>query len=220
VTEVVVSHGMLVPFFSVVICTYQRGHLIDRAIKSLIAQVDADWEAVVVDDGSTDDTAEVVQKYIVAGQPIRYFHHVHCGVARSRNAGILAGRGLFVTFLDSDDEYSPEHLSSRHAMLLSNQEVRLLHGGIEVVGGDAFVRDRHDPTQLIHLDECVIGGTFVIRRDVFDQIGLFSEVDYGDDADYFERAAAAGVCIARTDHPTYRYYRDTPDALTRTHGSS
>ncbi|HBB26556.1 MAG TPA: glycosyl transferase [Bacteroidetes bacterium] len=211
---------MHVPFFSVVICTYQRGHLLDRAIRSLIAQADADWEAVVIDDGSTDDTAQVVQKYIDAGQPIRYFRHVHCGVARSRNAGILAGKGLFVTFLDSDDEYSPEHLSSRHAMLISNQEVRLLHGGIEVVGGDALVRDRHDPTQLIHLDDCVIGGTFVIRRDVFDQIGLFSEVDYGDDAEFFERAAAADISIARTDHPTYRYYRDTPDALTRTHGTT
>lgn len=182
-------------------------------------QQERDWEAIVIDDGSTDDTRQVVQKYIDAGAPIRYFLKEHSGVAHSRNMGIQQARGLFVTFLDSDDEYHPDHLSSRHAMLLEYNEIRLLHGGLEVVGGDSMVRDRHDPSILIHLDECVVGGTFVIRRDVFDQVGLFSQIPYGDDADFFDRAASAGVAIARTDFPTYRYHRDTPDALTRTHGT-
>jgi glycosyltransferase involved in cell wall biosynthesis len=210
---------MHVPFFSVVICTYQRGHLIDRAISSLLEQVETDWEAVIVDDGSTDNTPQVVQKYIDTGAPIRYFRHDHCGVARSRNAGIALSRGLFVTFLDSDDEYLPDHLSSRHAMLLQEPSIWLLHGGVEIVG-DAYVRDRHDPSILIHLDDCVIGGTFVIRRDLFSTLGPFAEIQYADDAEFFERAARAGTVIAKTDHPTYRYYRDTPDALTRTHGTT
>ncbi|MBU3699834.1 MAG: glycosyltransferase family 2 protein, partial [Candidatus Kapabacteria bacterium] len=167
---------MHVPFFSVVICTYQRGHLLDRAIASLLAQDETDWEAVIVDDGSTDNTQQVVQKYIDSGAPIRYFRHEHCGVARSRNAGVDQSRGLFVTFLDSDDEYRADHLSSRHAMLLQDQSIMLLHGGVEVFG-DPYVRDRHDPSMLIHLDECVIGGTFVIRRDLFETVGRFSEID-------------------------------------------
>ena len=210
---------MHVPFFSVIICTFQRASLISRALDSLHCQDETDWEAIIVDDGSTDSTPTVLQKYTVADARIRYFHREHAGVARSRNYGISQARGLFVTFLDSDDEYCNDHLSSRHQMLLANPEVLLLHGGVEIIG-DSMVRDRHDPSQMIHLDECVIGGTFVIRRDLFQQLGTFSEIDYADDAEFFERAASAGVCIARTDHPTYRYHRDTQDALTRTYGTT
>ena len=210
---------MTVPFFSVIICTYQRAHLIHRALESLVLQQERDWEAIIVDDGSTDDTESVVQKYIDGDERFRYFRNDHAGVARSRNSGIAQAKGLFVTFLDSDDEYRADHLSSRREMLLSNTDVQLLHGGVEIIG-DAMVRDRFDPEQWIHLDECVIGGTFVVRRDVFTNVGMFSELVYGDDADFFERVASSGVMIARTDHPSYRYYRDSPDALTRTYGTT
>lgn len=210
---------MHVPFFSVIICTYQRAALIPRALDSLLRQDETDWEAIIVDDGSTDPTSRVVQKYTDADARFRYFHREHGGVARSRNYGVSQAKGLFVTFLDSDDEFLDDHLSSRQQMLLANPEVMLLHGGVEIIG-DSMVRDRHDPSLWIHLDECVIGGTFVIRRDLFNRVGTFSEIDYGDDAEFFERAAASGVIIARTDHPTYRYYRNTQDALTRTYGTT
>lgn len=210
---------MTVPFFSVIICTYQRAHLIHRALESLMLQQEQDWEAIIIDDGSTDDTESAVQKYIYSDERFRYFRNDHAGVARSRNSGIGHAKGLFVTFLDSDDEYHADHLSSRREMLLSNTDVMLLHGGVEIIG-DGMVRDRFDPEQWIHLDECVIGGTFVVRRDLFTTVGLFSELEYGDDADFFERVAKSGVMIARTDHPSYRYYRDSPDALTRTYGTT
>ncbi|MBU3678677.1 MAG: glycosyltransferase family 2 protein [Candidatus Kapabacteria bacterium] len=210
---------MTVPFFSVIICTYQRAHLIQRALQSLVLQQELDWEAIIIDDGSTDDTEQVVQKYTDGDERFRYFRNDHVGVARSRNSGIGYAKGLFVTFLDSDDEYRADHLSSRREMLLSNTDVQLLHGGVEIIG-DAMVRDRFDPEQWIHLDDCVIGGTFVVRRDLFTRVGLFSELEYGDDAEFFERVASSGTLIARTDHPSYRYYRDSPDALTRTYGTT
>lgn len=210
---------MTVPFFSVIICTYQRAHLIQRALESIVLQEERDWEAIIIDDGSTDDTESAVQKYIDGDARFRYFRNEHAGVAHSRNTGIGHSRGLFVTFLDSDDEYRADHLSSRREMLLSNTDVVLLHGGVEIIG-DSMVRDRFDPEQWIHLDECVIGGTFVVRRDLFERVGAFSALQYGDDADFFERVANAGVIIARTDHPSYRYYRDSPDALTRTYGTT
>lgn len=213
------SHCMHVPFFSVIMCTYQRAHLLDRALSSLLQQTERDWEVLIIDDGSTDDTELVVQKYIDEDPRFRYFRLPHSGVASSRNHGVTQSRGLFVTFLDSDDEYLPDHLSSRHSMLLSLPDIRLLHGGFEIIG-DHFVRDRNDPTKQIHLDECVVGGTFFIRRDVFSDIGLFREIAYGDDADFFDRIVETGLLIASTDHPTYRYYRDTTDALTRTYGTT
>lgn len=210
---------MNVPFFSIIMCTYQRAALIPRAIDSLRAQSESDWELLVVDDGSTDDTEHIVQKYGAMDRRIRYIRQGHGGSARARNTGITEASGLFVTFLDSDDEYAPEHLYSRRQMLLSFPAIQLLHGGVLIIG-DEYVIDKNDPTVKIHLSECVVGGTFVVRRSVFADIGGFDLVPYAEDALFFERASTKGIMIAQTDHPTYIYHRDSPDALTVTYGTT
>lgn len=210
---------MTIPFFTVIITTYERAHLIERALRSLLGQTEQDWEAIVVDDGSTDGTEHIVQRYAADDARIRYVARDHGGSAAARNAGVHASRGLFVTFLDSDDAYAPDHLASRRAMLLAYPSVLLLHGGVDVVG-DPFVIDKDDPSRRIHVNDCVVGGTFVIRRTLFDEIGVFDEVPYAEDTLFFERAEKSNVVIARTDHPTYIYHRDSPDALTRTYGQT
>jgi glycosyltransferase involved in cell wall biosynthesis len=211
-------HGSRRPFFSVICCTFQRAALLARAISSLVRQTEQDWELVVVDDGSTDDTWNVVQNYAAEHPSIRYLYHSNRGVSRSRNAGLLASTGLFVTFLDCDDEYLEDHLAVRRTVLLENPEVTFLHSNTKVVG-NPYVPDKNDPSQQIHLDDCVIGGTFVIRRDVLMELGGFDVVDYADDALLYERAEAAGLAIARLDYPSYVYYRTTPDSMCSTHGS-
>jgi len=145
--------------------------------------------------------------------------HANRGTGASRNAGLLASTGLFVTFLDSDDEYKPDHLWSRRQMLVDNSTVEFLHGGADI-HGNPWVADKGDSSRKIHLDECVIGGTFVIRRDVLLGLGGFDAVRYADDALLFSRAAQAGVVIANTDHPSYVYHRDTADSLCTTYGTT
>jgi glycosyltransferase involved in cell wall biosynthesis len=210
------------PFFSIVLCTYNRAPLLPRALRSVLAQTEHDWELIVVDDGSTDETPSVVQNYAAADGRIRYTRHDNVGLARSRNVGLGLARGLFVTFLDSDDEYLPGHLASRRRMLLDNPDVTFIHGGIEVIG-DPYVIDKNPPHGKIHVDQCVVGGTFVIRRDVLNGLGGFPLVAYADDAALFEKAdTMRDILIAKTDEPTYRYYRDTPDSMASTfvHDSS
>lgn len=209
----------MVPFFTVIIPVFNRADVLPRAVASLLQQEEHDWEAIIVDDASTDTTVAVALE--LAGQDER----IHCvvraengGTAAARNTGIAKARGLFVTFLDSDDEYLPDHLASRREMLLSDDRIELLHGGVSIIG-DPWVIDRHDVGQRIHINDCVVGGTFVIRRDVLPQIGPFQEGAYADDALFFERAEQAGVTIAVTDYPTYRYYRNVPNQQTSVYGS-
>ncbi len=209
----------MVPFFSVIIPTYNRAELLPRAIASLTQQDEQDWEGVIVDDASTDETTAVAMALAQTDLRLRYVRReVNGGTAAARNTGITHSRGLFVTFLDSDDEYLPEHLASRREMLLSDDRIELLHGGLTVIG-DPWVVDRHDPTQRIHINDCVVGGTFVIRRDILPTVGPFREGAYADDALFFERAEQAGVTIAVTDYPTYRYYRNVPNQQTSVYGS-
>ncbi|MFN4768402.1 MAG: glycosyltransferase family 2 protein [Candidatus Kapaibacterium sp.] len=204
-----------VPFFSVICCTYNRCALLPRALASLQAQTEKDWELIVVDDGSTDGTLALLQEHARLNPRIRILHHANRGVGASRNAGILAACGVFVTFLDSDDEYAPEHLALRKEACREYPEIPFFHGGVAVIG-NAFVPDKNDPTRSIAISDCVVGGTFVIRRDLLVERGGFPHLRYADDAVFFEEALSEGVPIARLEHPTYRYYRDTPDSLCST----
>jgi len=207
---------MDLPFFSIIICTYNRATLLGRALDSLVAQRYTDWEAVIVDDGSTDSSATVIQRYVAMDHRFLTVYQPNSGTGAARNTGIRHSRGRFVTFLDSDDAYDPDHLRLRYDTLTHAPSTELLHGGVCVIGSP-LVRDKDDPSRSIHLNECVIGGTFVIKRDVFTRIGMFDDVRYADDALFFDRAVQQGVTIQRTEDPTYIYHRDSPDSLCSTY---
>lgn len=204
-----------IPFFSVVVCTYQRAHCLAEALDSLLAQSEPDWECVVVDDGSSDGTAELVRGYAASDDRFRYMWQSNRGTGLARNAGVAASSGLFVTFLDSDDTYAPEHLDIRKQVLVEYPGIVLLHGGCEVIG-DPWVVDKDDPAKRVHLSECVIGGTFVLHRESLIAVGGFSDRRYADDAELYARLEQAGAMIARIDEPTYRYNRTSADSLCST----
>lgn len=200
------------PFFSVVVCTYNRADTLAAALDSLIAQTETDWECIVVDDGSTDATTAIVHQYCRAHARIRAMYHSNRGQALSRNAGIAASCGLFTTFLDSDDQYAPTHLAVRKQVLCENPDVEFLYGGLHVVG-DPYVPDLLNPGKLIHVQECIVAGTIVVRRATLVQLGGFPNVAYGDDTALYNRAYEANISIASIDDPTYIYNRTRSDSL-------
>lgn len=94
-------------FVSVIIPTYNRAYCVVEAIESVLGQTFQDFELIVVDDGSTDATAEVLAPYV---DRIRYIYQKNAGVSAARNTGIRAARGQWIAFLDSDDVWLPEKL--------------------------------------------------------------------------------------------------------------
>lgn len=201
-------------FFSVIICSFNRASLLPRALDSLLAQSEGDWEAVVIDDGSSDGTGEVVRRYSSFSGNIRLFQRAcNRGVGAARNIGIAISSGRFVTFLDSDDEYAVDHLATRKQLLRSNPLLRVVHGGMKIVG-DPYVPDKEEPTRRIHLNQCAVGGTFFIRRDVFAEVGGFDDLGYAEDARFLENTIASKIEVHRTDHPSYIYYRNIHGQIT------
>jgi glycosyltransferase involved in cell wall biosynthesis len=100
------------PTVSVVIPTYNRGHLIGRSIKSVLNQTYQDFEIIVIDDASTDNTEELI--FSLGNGRIRYVRHEkNKGCAAARNTGIKVARGEFIAFQDSDDEWLPEKLEKQ-----------------------------------------------------------------------------------------------------------
>ncbi|HSV12424.1 MAG TPA: glycosyltransferase family A protein [Hanamia sp.] len=201
------------PFFSVILTSYNRSALLVRALNSLISQTEKDWEAIIIDDGSTDDTAVRVASFLKFGKKINYVKQNSQGAAGAKNTGILLSKGKYVTFLDSDDEYYPCHLQSRKMILEANPEAGFLHGGI-IVSGSKYVPDRWDCRKMIHLKDCSVGGTFFIKRELCISLGGFADITLGHDADFFDRINNAGILKIKTAERTYVYHRENSNSIT------
>ena len=205
------------PCISIILTTYNRAGLILRAIDSVLAQTFCDWELIIIDDGSTDDTAQRLEPLLESDDRLIYFHQENQGYAAACNAGFRMARGAWITLLDSDDEYLPEHLQTRLDWMRGHPELDLAHGGFEVIGSpdDWYVPDANDPARRIHLSECVAGGTFFGRAKVFRELqGFDQKLEYAHDFDFANRAAE-GFRIARVEIPTYLYHRDHPHGICR-----
>jgi len=203
------------PFFSVVITTYNRIHLLKRALHSLIQQMEADWEGIIVDDGSTDGTSGEIASFLRSTHRISYYRQNNKGYVQAKNAGIFLSVGRYITFLDSDDEYHPNHLSERKQFLTKHPKIDLLHGGVEVIGSH-YVPDRFNREAMVHVRNCAIGGTFFIRNELAHRLHGFNSVRLGDDAEFLDRAKQIKAKIAKIELPTYIYHRENKNSITHT----
>lgn len=200
------------PFFTTIVATWNRAGLLPRALDSVLAQTDPDWEVIVVDDGSSDGTADVMAPYL-RDRRFLFETRPHEGPWRARNHAARLARGRWLTFLDSDDAWSPAHLERRRAFLAAHPDCRLVHGGVLVIGPPELqhVPDARDPSKLIRLDECAVGGTFVIDPALFERLGGFEDT-YGADHTLLRKAGAVGpvgICPDRT----YLYYRQPGEGV-------
>jgi glycosyltransferase involved in cell wall biosynthesis len=203
------------PFFSVIIPTFNRKAILTRALDSLIAQTVQNWEAIIIDDGSTDETLEYISDYLNEDNRIQYQPQKNTGAALAKNVGIKRAKGKFITFLDSDDAYTPNHLAVRFAILQEFPDIQFLYGGAQIIGNQ-FVPNRFDVSENIHLDDCVIGGTFFIERQLLLSLNGFNDIRIGEDADLYERLMLLNVKSKEVKDPTYLYYRDRIDSVTYT----
>lgn len=105
--------------FSIIIPTYNRSQLIGKAIQSVIDQTYDNWEMIIVDDGSTDNTSELVRSY--NDNRIRYFYKEHGEKSIARNFGIDISSGLYISFLDDDDYYIPDFLSEFYNIIIKRK---------------------------------------------------------------------------------------------------
>ncbi len=171
------------PIVSVVLPVWNRAEAVQAAIASVQAQTLADWELLVVDDGSTDGTAAVVEAIAATDRRIKLFRQPHGGVCRARNRGLDHACGRYVAFLDSDNTFRPYFLRTALAAM-SGQGWRLAYAAMEIRDG-RMVRYRaldagREQLQIRnHIDLNVV----VAERALVDEVGRFDEqlrrtVDY------------------------------------------
>jgi glycosyltransferase involved in cell wall biosynthesis len=183
------------PLISVVMPTYNRADLVGQAIDSVRHQDFHDWELIVVDDGSTDDTPEILSAYGQSGQ-IHCIRQENSGQSAARNCGLHHAKGEWVAFLDSDNCWLPHKLSTQVNALKTLPDVDVLYGDIELIDEEGrFVsaqpqRQRYSGViwrQLLN-DNCVNFNTSVVRREKIEAVGGFDErLRRGEDYDLWLR---------------------------------
>ena len=197
---------------SVILPVYNRAKYLKRSINSLLNQSYKNWELIGIDDGSQDNSFEVLESYQKTNSNIRIFRQNNMKLPLTRNRGINESSGKFITFLDSDDEYEKDHLLNRIEYMNKHSEVDLIHGGVQIIGNE-YVRDKDNPKEFIHLSQCTIGATFFGKRIVFLELNGFKNINYSEDSEFLERAKEKFI-IDKINFNTYRYYRDAPDSIT------
>jgi glycosyltransferase involved in cell wall biosynthesis len=167
------------PTVSIVMPTFNRGWLIKDAIDSVLGQTYTDFELIVVDDGSTDRTRDILSNY---GDRLHLIGQANRGVSAARNCGIGASTGRLIAFLDSDDIWLPNKLAVQvsffehnHSALICQTDEIWIRNGMRV-----NPRKRHlKPSGLIFepsLVLCLVSPSAVmVRRELFDEVGLFDE---------------------------------------------
>jgi glycosyltransferase involved in cell wall biosynthesis len=170
---------------SVVIPTFNRRRFIGSAIDSALAQTYAPIEIVVVDDGSTDGTAELIRERYAGDRRVQYHWQINQGQAIARNAAIREARGEVVAFLDSDDLWNPDKLEKQMPLMIRAPAVQIVHGGCSLVDESGrWVKD-HVPARetgvnvghilgaLVYLNRisCL---TAVVRKEAIERVGGFN----------------------------------------------
>jgi hypothetical protein len=208
----------MTPLVSVVIPTYNYGHLAAAAVDSALAQTHPAVEVIVVDDGSTDDTTSRLAGY---SDRIRVIRQENQGLSAARNTGIRAARGDYVALLDSDDAFHPRKLERQMAAFAARPELALVGTGMfsEEPPVWAAVPDTPPRVGTPKLDELVVRTCFapssaVIRKRCLDEVGLFdTELRSVEDRDMWIRVGARHQ-VGVIEEPL-TWYRQTPGSMSR-----
>jgi glycosyltransferase involved in cell wall biosynthesis/GT2 family glycosyltransferase/tetratricopeptide (TPR) repeat protein len=189
------------PFFSVVIPVYNQGELLREAIDSIINQTFTDWEILIVNDGSTDNTKAIMEEYAAREKRIRCFYKENGGTASALNMGIKNTLGEWICWLSSDDMYEPDKLEIHEKYIRKYPSIKFFYSHFYYYNDET--KEKTEPGlwfsipprefQVSHffLGNYVHGNSFAAHRSVFEKVGMFdATLRQGQDFDMWLRIAA------------------------------
>lgn len=205
---------------SIVVPAYNAAQTLERTLQSLRDQSEAAWEAIVVDDGSGDETLGLARRIAAADARIRVLSQANGGVSRARNAGLAAARGDWVLFLDSDDYLHRHALRRLLGAAEHNPQAKVVCGvGVRVDGeGRNWPFPKFDLSNAFGVlsGECaLVIHSAIVQREVVEAVGGFDEgLKSAEDWDLWQRVARTGAQFRQIDD-VVAYYQSQPGSLSK-----
>ena len=210
------------PLVSIIIPSYNARPWVCEAVDSVLAQTYPDYEIIVVDDGSTDGSGELLrQRY---GKQIRYVYQVNRGLSGARNTGLDHADGAYIQFLDADDLLLPEKLERQVAFLEDHPEIGIVYSGClcfyESQPEKHFPSPRQSRYCSGHILAQMVEGGFIrphmplVRRSCINRVGRFKEyLTSAEDYDFWLRTARAGILFHYLGGEPLVLYRVRSDSM-------
>jgi len=220
---------MTKPLVSILLPVYNGGALLAACLDSIWAQTRQDYEVVVVDDGSGDDTWKMLSAAAAIEPRLKPIHMEHAGIVPALNRGLEACEGRYVARMDVDDLMLPERLAAQVEFMDDHPEVALCGTWVEPYGIDktlsaagvgyhdwlnSMASDEEIRTNLF-VDSPIAHSTFFVRRELYQNLGGYHDPDWAEDYDFIQRAHAQGAKFGNVAQVLLRR-GDRGDRLTRT----
>jgi len=167
--------------FSIIIPTYNREKLIGSAIDSVIDQEFKDWELIIIDDGSTDSTKEVVEPYL-RDERVKYIFQKNAERSNARNNGISISKGDYICFLDSDDSFLKNHLSTFHQFISKSKNYDFIYS-LKI--GEKHITQKNKYEQVFISD--IHSQQVCIKRYLFEKNLFNPKITFGEDRELWMR---------------------------------
>jgi glycosyltransferase involved in cell wall biosynthesis len=164
---------------SIIMPTWNRAFVISRAIDSVLKQSYTNFELIISDDGSTDNTEKVVYRYSLSDHRIKYLKSEHAGVSRARNIGLERSTGQLIAYLDSDNVWSEHYLLLMVNTFVDSPDANTLYCAlrrvIDTVPSKEFISFRHYDRKYLLSRNYIDMNIFMHRRNLFEKLGGFNE---------------------------------------------
>lgn len=207
------------PFFSIIIPVYNVAPYLRECLDSVLSQTFTDWEAICVDDGSTDESGSILDEYAVKDARIKVVHQQNAGVSAARNRALDVARGRWVGFIDADDCVSNKWVSvwDYCVRMSSNIEIVKLGGKIWKTGSKPFASeewdvDIYDTSHSVveYVQACIFGYTawkYVVRRSLLDNSRFIEGIRINEDVLFISNCLfrATVLCVCAYDGYFYRW---------------
>ena len=185
------------PLVSVIMPAYNAANYIEGAIDSVISQSFSNWELIIINDGSTDATADVIAEKIKKDNRIKCINQQNKRQSKARNFGISCALGTYIAFLDADDSILPDRFAKQVAFLESNNEVILCGSWFKIMNSDTVIKlpEKHEDIKLaLLLGNCFASSSVMVRKRILDELSLIfdSSKEPAEDYDLWARLIFKG----------------------------
>ncbi|MBE9212352.1 glycosyltransferase family 2 protein [Plectonema cf. radiosum LEGE 06105] len=200
--------------FTVVMPAYNAAPYLAQTIESVLSQTFTDFELLIIDDGSTDNTAVIAEDYQQKDKRVKLLIQSNRGVSATRNQGIASSNSPYIAFIDADDKWFPDKLALHYQHLEKNPHLGVSYAKVEFLTPDGkhtrkIAQGRLtklQPQHFLYENPTMTVSNLVIRRQVFEEIGCFDcNMNYSEDLDFLFRIACSQWKIEGIDHVLLGY---------------